>query len=392
MIAPFSFNAVPEIIFAANSLEHLAKHILKYGKNIILVLGSSSFSTSSHHQRLQEDFTTHGISYHIAQIPGEPSPEMINSIVKNYSSTEIDLVVAIGGGSSLDAGKAISAMLVEQEDVTLFLEGVGIKNPSGRKLPFIAIPTTAGTGSEATANAVISSVGEAGFKKSLRHSNYVPDIALIDPALTLSSPRELTVACAIDCFSQLVEGYLSLNGSSITDALALDGIKAIKRSLKTVCADTDENLAARSDLSYAALLSGIVLASAGLGTVHGFASVLGGLYPIPHGVACGTLMAPTNTITLQRLREGNGHINSLKKYSQLGRIFSDQAGKDSSWYQDYFIEELVALTDELCLPLLSTYGITSSDTENIITATSNKYNPVNLHSEDLYWIISSRLA
>ncbi|MCP3890739.1 MAG: iron-containing alcohol dehydrogenase [Desulfobulbaceae bacterium] len=392
MIAPFSLNAVPEIFFAANSLKHLAKHILKYGNNIVLVLGSSSFSISSHYQRLQEDFTTHGISYHIAQIPGEPSPEMINSIVKSYSSDKIDLVVAIGGGSSLDAGKAISAMLVEQEDVALFLEGVGSKNPSGRKLPFIAIPTTAGTGSEATANAVISSVGEAGFKKSLRHNNYVPDIALIDPTLTLSCPRELTVACAMDCFSQLVEGYLSLNGSSITDALALDGIKAIKRSLKTVCADAEENLAARSDLSYAALLSGIVLASAGLGTVHGFASVLGGLYPIPHGVACGTLMAPANTITLQRLREKNEPSVSLEKYSELGRIFSDQKRKESSWYQDYFIEELVALTEELCLPLLSTYGITSSDTENIITVTSNKYNPVNLHSEDLHWIISSRLA
>ena len=343
---------------------------------------------------VQKIFSTLAIRAKTVHIGSEPSPEMIDTVVADPALGEIDLVIAIGGGSTLDGGKAISTMLAEGGKVSRFLEGVGTETPSGRKLPFIAIPTTSGTGSEATSNAVISSVGKHGFKSSLRHDNYIPNLALVDPTLTLSCPQKVTVACSLDCFSQLVEGYLSTNSSSLTDALALDGIRAIHRSLRTVCAD-GSNLSARTDLSYSALLSGIVLANSGLGTVHGFASAIGSLFAIPHGVACGTLMAPANTLTLKSLRTSASIASvqsALIKYTKLGKIFSDQKHKADAWYQDYFIEELERLATELDVPKLNEYGVKSTDIKDIVAQTGNKYNPAQLTEEELVNILRCRIS
>jgi alcohol dehydrogenase class IV len=315
---------------------------------------------------------------------------MIDTIAADPFYKEIDLVIAIGGGSTLDGGKAISVMLAEDGHINRFLEGVGNKIPSGSKIPFIAIPTTSGTGSEATSNAVISSVGSQGFKSSLRHDNFMPNLALVDPTLTLSCPREITVACGMDCFTQLVEGYLSTNSSPLTDVLALEGIRAIHRSLRLAC-DDGSNLLARTDLSYAALLSGIVLSNSGLGTVHGFASVVGGLLSIPHGIICGTLMAQVNGLTLKKLRTTANDHPALIKYTELGKIFSDQRNKTEAWYQDYFIEELQLLSDDLNIEKLGKYGAAITDIQNIVEKTGNKFNPAQLTKEDLTTILCSRI-
>ena len=280
MLPSFAYIAPPQILFGAGTFSQLGEVLARFGRRPLLVIGSKSFRNTAPYQELQSILTNLNFDIEIVHISAEPSPEMIDNIVKAHSQSARDMVIAIGGGSVLDAGKALSAMLVETGTITRFLEGVGTEKPSGRKIPFIAIPTTAGTGSEATCNAVISSVGENGFKKSLRHDNFVPNLALIDPNLTLSCPKELTVACSMDCFTQLVEGYLSTNGSSLTDALALDGIKAVNRSLRKVCTDGSD-IAARTDIAYGTLLSGIVLANAGLGTIHGFASAIGGFFPGP---------------------------------------------------------------------------------------------------------------
>lgn len=390
LLSSFALITPPHIIFGPGKLNQLEYIISRFGSRPLLVLGHGSFLKSHHYHQVQQIFDKLGLKAGTVHIGSEPSPAMIDAIVAKLSDAGIDLVIAIGGGSVLDGGKAISAMLAEKTEISRFLEGVGDKIPSGRKVPFIAIPTTSGTGSEATSNAVLSSVGREGFKSSLRHDNFIPNLALVDPNLTLSCPPKLTVPCSMDCFTQLVEGYLSTNSSSLTETLALEGLKAVHRSLRTVCHDSG-NLPARTDLSYGALLSGIVLANSGLGTVHGFASAIGGLFPIPHGVICGTLMAAANSLTLNKLRTNNPVHPALAKYTKLGQIFSEQHHKTDTWYQDCFIEQLRSLTAELAIARLGEFGVTAADVPKIVGKTGNKYNPSQLTKEELADILLSRI-
>jgi alcohol dehydrogenase class IV len=390
MIHSFTLQVPPRILFGPGRLSDLGEIAPRFGRRPLLVLGGKSFESTDHCRTLLATFRKQGLSPQTVHIRSEPSPELIDGIVADQEGTDRDMVIAIGGGSALDGGKALAAMLVEKGSVTRFLERVGTEQAGGGKLPFIAVPTTSGTGSEATANAVISSVGASGFKRSLRHDRYIPDLALIDPALTLSCPRRLTVACGMDCFTQLVEGYLSTHGSRPTDTLALDGIRAVHRSLETVCRDGG-NLAARTDMSYGALLSGIVLANAGLGTVHGFASAIGGFFAVPHGVVCGTLMAATNRSTVKNLRRTGSNPAALDKYAVLGRECSGATARSDSWYQDFFIDELTRLTDDLQIPRLDEAGIERDDIAKIIDMTGNKYNPARLSPEELTEILLARM-
>jgi alcohol dehydrogenase class IV len=315
---------------------------------------------------------------------------LIDASVSRFKNVKIDVVAGIGGGSVLDAGKAISAMMYKQESVKEYLEGVGTGEHPGTKIPYIALPTTSGTGSEATKNAVISQVGKDGFKKSLRHDNFVPDMAIVDPGLTVSCPQSITAASGMDCFTQLTESYLSGKGCEYTDALAWEGLKAIKSSLLRSYIDgTDQE--ARSGMSFAALTSGICLANAGLGAVHGFASSIGGMFDIPHGVICGTLMASANSINVRELRKNRINDTALNKYALLGRLFLDTEGRSDIYYIDGFIEYLRKLSEELRLPHLGQYGIEDKDLGAISGITELKNNPVILTTDDLNEILKERL-
>jgi alcohol dehydrogenase class IV len=315
---------------------------------------------------------------------------MIDESVRRLGDEKVDLVVAVGGGSVLDAGKAISAMLYKDESVIEYLEGVGTKDHPGTKLPFIAVPTTSGTGSEATKNAVISGIGKNRFKKSLRHNNFVPDLAFIDPALTLDCPQNITAASGMDCFTQLVESYLSEKSSPFTDVLAMEALKNIKISLLK-CYNNGSDIEARAGMSFAALVSGICLANAGLGVVHGFASSIGGMYEIPHGLICGTLMAQANRINVKKLRKSSRNSITMKKYSVLGKLFLDEKDKSDTYYIDGFISYLHELKGEMNLPGLGGYGVETKDIELICSVTDNKNNPVKLHMEEMSEIISNSL-
>ena len=391
MISPFTFTTVPQIIFGQKKIDDLPTIVMPFGQKILFVLGSNSFTKKDVWSKLKSGLRKNCVEYETVHIQSEPSPEIIDTIVANNRDHKPDVIVAIGGGSTLDAGKALSAMVMEDGGVSQFLESIGTKKVSGRKAPFIAIPTTAGTGSEATNNAVLSSVGEDGFKKSLRHKNYFPDIALIDPELALSCPKDLTIACGMDCFSQLVEAYLSTNSNTMTDGLAFDGLKAIQRSLRRVCTD-GSNLAARADMAYATLISGMVLSNAGLGAVHGFAATIGGFFNIPHGIVCGTLMGATNRATLESLRRSSPNDIALTKYSQLGELFTASTDKSAGWYQDSFINELETLTADFKIPALNNFGLELNDFAKIAENTDNKYNPATLNREELSEILVCRLS
>jgi len=390
MVKPFQFARIPKIYFKNGIIADLPGIARLYGNKIVLVAGKSSFINSTRAEKLFHDFDKAGIGYHIITVPGEPSPYIIDQAVKGLYDEEIKLVVGIGGGSVLDAGKAISAMMNKSESVMEFLEEVGNKDHPGTRLPYIAIPTTSGTGSEATKNAVISQIGKNGFKRSLRHDNFIPDIALVDPEMTLQCPQDLTAASGMDCFTQLTEAYLSDKSNEYTDALAIEGFKALKHSL-IISYTNGEDIDARAGMSFAALTSGICLANAGLGVVHGFASSIGGRYKIPHGVVCGTLMAISNEVNIRELRKRKNISVALNKYAILGKLFLKEERKSDAYYIDGFIRYLHRLTDEFQLPGLKKYGLGEKDVELICSITEIKNNPVKLALEDLSEIVSSRL-
>ena len=390
MVKPFRLARVPQVLFRSGALADLPSTAAAFGRNILLVTGAKSFSSSRRAEVLLEKLHEHGLSVHHVPISGEPSPAMIDDASARFRDAGIDLVAGIGGGSVMDAGKAVSAMLKAEGSVTDYLEIVGNREHPGVKVPFIAIPTTSGTGSEATKNAVISQVGKDGFKRSLRHENFVPDLALIDPELTLGCPPEITAAAGMDCFTQLAEAFLSTKACEVTDSLAMQGLMAIKRSLVRSFTNGDD-IGARSDMSFAALMSGICLANAGLGAVHGLAGTVGALYQVPHGVVCGTLMAKANEINVRILRKRSDGQSFLRKYAVLGRLFADAESKSDRYYEDFLIDYLHAVTYRLGLPLLGRFGLGKDDIPGIVSRSDVKNNPVKLSDEELAEIILGRL-
>ena len=383
----FTLASTPTIIFGVHKIKLLPELISGYGKKALLVTGKSSFLNKVPATELFRELKNLNIEIKVVTISGEPSPKQIDDAVFQHKEWNPDVVAAIGGGSVMDAGKAISAMLCEEENIVQFLEGVGSKIPSGRKVPMIALPTTSGTGSEATKNAVITQQGKNGFKKSLRHNNYIPNIALVDPQLTVNCPASVTAASGMDAFTQLLESYLSTNASPITNALALDGLDKLIRSIETAV-HQGNNLEARSDMSYAALISGITIANAGLGVVHGFAQPLGSLFSVPHGIVCGTLMGAANRITVQRIREQN-NCDVLEKYFSVAKLVTSNENQTEAINE--LIEYLDYLTTLFQLPLLSDFGITKTDFPKIVENTSIKEHPVKLTNNDLFHILYQRI-
>jgi alcohol dehydrogenase class IV len=261
----------------------------------------------------------------------------------------------------------------------------------GIKVFFVAVPTTAGTGSECTSNAVLSGLaGGVVFKRSLRHENLVPDVAIIDPLFSLSSPRTTTAASGMDALTQLIESYVSVKSGPVTDALALEGIVQVHRNLVRAWED-GENISARSGMAYAAMLSGITLANAGLGLVHGFASSVGAAFNIPHGVVCGTMLAVINRYNVHSVLSGKDQGNLMKKYVFLGKIFSGVETRENEWYLKFTADYLDELTTRLEIPRLGRYGVSAGDLAKIASVTDHKANPVHFEREELVEMLKERL-
>ena len=391
MTVPYHISNTPELFFGCGLIDNLYDLTDRYKGPVLIITGGSTWKNIGFLPNFLEELKSGNRFAGLVKIIHEPSPDDIDDAVKRYQDKEMGCVVSIGGGSVIDAGKAISAMLKSEGRVKDYLEGIGSRIPTGRKVPLIAVPTTAGTGSEATQNAVISEQGPEGFKKSLRHMNYVPNIAVVDPELTVSCPPGTTAASGMDAFTQLVESYLSTRANPFTDALAFDAIGRIYGSLEAAYRD-GRNIAARSEIAYAATISGITLANAGLGVVHGFAQPLGSFFGIPHGVVCGTLMAASNRVTAKKLiSKGLSSTTAFEKYVEIGKLFTDNHTKSDAYYLDFCINALERLTSELQLPLLSDYGVAEKHFDEIIAVTGLKYHPVKLDEEDLKEILGQRL-
>ncbi|MEZ4828206.1 MAG: iron-containing alcohol dehydrogenase [Bacteroidia bacterium] len=391
MVSSFSFTPPPGIVFGLHTVSRLPDLAAKYGKKALVLTGAGSFVKTPRWAEFLQKMEDRGVAVLHEVIAEEPTPELVDFCVSRFRYEAPDVVVAIGGGSVLDAGKAVSAMLAEPGSVFDYLEGVGSKNPSGAKRPFIAVPTTAGTGSEATKNAVISRVGKTGFKKSLRHDRYVPDIAIVDPALAVSCSPAQTAYSGMDAFTQLLESYVSTKASPMTDALALDGLRFVSRSLVKAWKD-GYDLQARADMAYAALLSGITLANAGLGLVHGFAGVIGGWYKIPHGVICGSLMGVVNQAACAKIPGNSQYGEAQKKYATVGRLFADDEGKKGdTYYVALLAEEIATRVEEMRIPRLGSYGLTKADIAEIAAHADFKNHPVTHTAEELETILRLRL-
>jgi alcohol dehydrogenase class IV len=393
----FTFANTPNIIFETGSFKKLPDIISNYGENTLIVTGGSSLYKSGRFYELSGGLKEHSISFSTVKVTDEPSPDLIDETTDKYREENISTVIAIGGGSVMDTGKAISAMLTQEDSVMKYLEVVGEgKEHPGDKVPFIAVPTTSGTGSEATKNAVLSSVGEDGFKKSLRHDNFIPDIALLDPNLTTSCPASITAASGLDAVTQLLGSYISTNASPMTDSLALDALKYAGKSLIPAATDKGDNPQVRAGMAYASLISGITLANAGLGIVHGLASAVGGYFDIPHGVVCGTLLAEAAKLNIELLKENDDYFY-LKKYAKAGAALSGKNSLDINspqsvdQYSSLLVEILEDWTAKLNIPRLREYGVSKASLDKIAKKAGNKNNPIQLNNEQIKKLVQARL-
>lgn len=392
MVNNFRFSKIPDIHFGPGVIDRLPILAKSFGSKFLLIKGKASLDESEYYKKLKGDFMDQPVQLYEVSLSIEPSPDFVDQIVQKYKSTGIDLVISIGGGSVIDCGKAISAMLPQEGSVRNYLEGMETKVHNGVKIPFIAVPTSSGTGAEATKNAVLSEVGVNGFKRSLRHDNFVPDIALVDPYLTLTCPPNITASCGLDALTQLIEAYVSTNASHYTDALAVSGIEQFASGFTTAYTNGLVSLPSRICLSYASLTSGIVLANAGLGAVHGIAGVIGGLFDIPHGVVCGTLLGSVTKSNIEVLMMDKGKNEIfLTKYAKIGNILSGKSFSTIEASCNGLIHTLNSLITYTEIPRLSKYGITVTDITKIAEAASNKNNPVVLSEQDFKNILLDRI-
>ncbi len=381
----FEFNTPTRIICepgAFRSLGPLVRHLMppidERNHRALIVTGRlprHSEALMAAMQGIQVDCVFHAVS-------GEPDIECIETGTSVARREQCRLVVAIGGGSVLDAGKAIAAMMANDGDLLEYLEIIGRGKPlAKRPAPFVAIPTTAGTGSEVTRNSVIASP-ERRVKVSLRSPLMSARIALVDPALALSLPPDVTASTGLDALTQLIEPYVCLRANPLTDALCLEGIERAARSL-AVAVEDGRNLRAREDMAVASLFSGLALSNAGLGAVHGLAGPIGGMFPAPHGAICAALLPHIMEANILALRERDPNSASLKRYQHLAQRLANQAGADAM----QGVEFVHRLSAQLKVSPLAKFGITPAHIPEIVEkaahASSMKANPIALTPGEL---------
>jgi alcohol dehydrogenase class IV len=394
--SPFSISRLPRIIFGSGRINEVPTLAASYGQTALLVTGKQSFYASPRWQSFTQSLNVKGMRWLHFTVSGEPSPVLVDEAVKQFRGEAVDVVIGIGGGSVLDAAKAIAGLLPNGNSVMDHLEGVGKNIPyHGPSIPFIAVPTTAGTGSEATKNSVLSVPGRDGFKKSFRDECLIPEYAVIDPDLLVSCPRELVAADGMDAFTQLLESYVSIKANPFIDALAWSGMSAVKEGFFAAWEGIEPSAShGRGCMAYAALLSGITLAQVGLGSVHGLASPLGAYFPIPHGVVCGTLVSAATEVNIKALQEREPDNPALAKYAQVGRLLTGRTEIDDTTACLSLTARLAEWSERLQLARLNSFGISTADFSMIVAnsrGSSMQTNPIVLTDAEINAILMGRL-
>ena len=382
----FDFSAATRILFGPGRVSEAGAAAGAYGGNALAVLGGHPERAGS----LVEGLRLAGLKVRTFPVASEPTVDNVRRGAEEARKAGCRVVLGAGGGSVLDAAKAVAALLTNPGDPMDYLEVIGSGKPlPNPPAPCIAIPTTAGTGTEVTQNAVIASP-EHRVKVSLRSPLLVPRVAIVDPLLTLTCPAGVTAASGLDALTQLIEPFTCVQPNPVADALCRDGMARIRRSLRRAWEDGSD-AAAREDMALAALFSGLALSNAKLGAVHGIAAPLGGMTAAPHGAACSRLLPEVMDVNIRLLRGGAGAPGALERYTEVARILTTDPAATPEAGADW----VRGLTEALGIPGLSGYGLTAGMFEELagkaLKASSMKGNPVPLGVEDIVGILSKAL-
>jgi alcohol dehydrogenase class IV len=383
----FEFATAGRIWFGPGSVQELGPVIRAWGTRALVVTGRSPARAAV----LDSVLASAGIEHARFAVAGEPTTDAVRQGAKQACDESCDVVIGLGGGSAIDAAKAIAALATNPGDLAAYLEVVGDGKPITRPpLPCVAIPTTAGTGAEVTRNAVLASVVHR-VKISMRSPLMLPRLAVVDPELTVGLPPAITAATGLDALTQLIEPYVSVKANPMTDGFCIEGLRRVARSLRRAYEQGDD-LAAREDMALASLFSGLALANAGLGAVHGFAGPIGGMFPAtPHGAVCAGLLPHVMEVNVRALQQRVPNHAVLARYDEIGRILTGNPQAEAidgiCWIRD--------LCRDTGIPPLHGYGMDQKDLpvliEKAARASSMKGNPVLLTPIELTEILEKAL-
>lgn len=383
----FEFAAAGRVVFGCGTRHECTSFARAFGTRALVVSGRRTTRADE----LCDELRIGGISSARFAVSGEPDIAALRAGCAEARNCACEMVVSIGGGSAIDAGKAIAALLTNEGDPLDFLEVVGRgKQLSQPSAPFVALPATAGTGSEVTRNAVIGSP-EHGVKVSMRSPHMLPSAAIVDPELTYSMPTELTAATGLDALTQLIEPFVSTRANPLTDGICREGLRRAASSLQRAWSDGSDTKA-REDMSFASLCGGLALANAGLGAVHGLAGPLGGMLGAPHGALCACLLPHVMAANIRALRARASHSPALERYALIAQVITGTGGASA----EEGVEWVRALCEALRTPSLRQLGLDEQAwdeaAEKAGQASSFKANPIPLTHEELVSVIASASA
>jgi alcohol dehydrogenase class IV len=390
----FSFETAARIVFGRGRLDEIGKRIAEHGRSALIVSNADRSGEQGLMARVEKLAAAESVAVETFWTHGEPDTECVDRGLEAARRIDAKVIVGIGGGSAIDAAKAMAGLMTNEGSCLDYMEVVGEGRPIRvPPLPWIAVPATAGTGAEVTRNAVIGSKEHA-YKASIRSPMLLARVALVDPEIGVTVPPEVTARAGMDALTQCVESYTSNGANAMTDPLALQGVERAGRSLRRAVEHGDD-LDAREDMALAALLSGITLTNAGLGAVHGLAAPLGARFPVPHGAVCAALLPRVMRANLDALRAENRSHPALRRYAEIGRRLTGRGDLSDDEAADAGAVVAADLARDLKIPGLGDLGVEEEEIDGVVgmarKASSMKFNPVELSAEILTEIIRKAL-